>query len=65
MEDNKIIGKRLLTVQDVSALTGCSVSKSYRIIKRLNYELRTLGYIVVSGRVDSKYFETRYPDCIN
>jgi hypothetical protein len=36
-----------------------SRTESYRIIKRLNEELKANGYMVISGRVSRKYLEEK------
>lgn len=38
---------------------GVGESEAFKIIKCLNQELNTKGYITVSGKVSSKYFEER------
>ena len=48
--------KQFLSVNDVSAYMGISVPMAYKIIRRLNEELKSQGYITVSGRVSQRYF---------
>jgi hypothetical protein len=36
------------------------VSTSYRIIRQLNKELSTKGFIVLAGKLPIKYFEEKY-----
>ena len=43
-------------VMDVMDVMGVGESKAYKIIKCLNQELNSKGYITVSGKVSSKYF---------
>lgn len=50
--------KQFYTCKDVMDVMGVGESK-YKIIKCLNQELNTKGYITVSGKVSSKYFEER------
>lgn len=38
-------------------MLGISRSESYRIIKKLNDQLKEKGFIVLSGRVSRKYLE--------
>lgn len=45
---------------DISHLLTVSKPTAYRIIKRLNAELTTKGFIVVSGRVPKKYFDEKF-----
>ena len=41
----------------VSEVLGISRAEAYRIIKKLNGELATKGYIVINGRVNRRYLE--------
>ena len=38
---------------------GVSRSYAYKVMRTLNEELRTKGYLVVSGRISRKYFMDR------
>ena len=51
--------KRFLTANDVAEYMGISVPMAYKIIRRLNNELVSQGYIVVAGRVSRRYFEQK------
>ena len=35
---------------------GVSKSYAYKIVQKLNKELKSMGYITVSGRVNKQYF---------
>lgn len=50
---------RFYTAQDVSKMLGISETSSYRIIKKLNDELKSKGYIVVPGKIGQSYFEKK------
>ena len=43
--------------EELQELLGISRSESYRIIKKLNDDLKEKGIIVLSGRVSRKYLE--------
>ena len=43
--------KQFYTCKDVMDVMGVGESKAYKIIKCLNQELNTKGYITVSGKV--------------
>ncbi len=45
---------------DISVILTVSKPTAYRIIKRLNDELKQMGFIVVSGRVPKKYFSEKF-----
>lgn len=45
-----------LNVEEVAKMLGVSKSYAYKIVQRLNAELKTLGYLTISGRVSKRYF---------
>ncbi len=45
-----------MRVDDVAKELGVSKSYAYKIVQRLNAELREQGYLTISGRVNRKYF---------
>lgn len=45
--------------EDVAQMLGVSVGHSYKIIKRLNDELKENGFLTVAGKVPIRYFEKR------
>ena len=45
-----------MRVDDVAQELGVSRSYAYKLIQRLNAELREKGYLTISGRVSRKYF---------
>lgn len=51
--------KRFLNAHDVAEFMGISVPMAYKIIRRLNDELVSAGYIIVSGRISRTYFEQK------
>ena len=51
--------KNFLDVNDVSVYMGVSISMAYKVIRELNKELSSLGYITVQGRISRKFFETK------
>lgn len=48
--------KMFMEVQDVTEMLNVSEGKAYEIIRMLNAELKEKGYIVVRGKVNTKYF---------
>lgn len=54
-----MVNKNYLTAADVSEFMGISVPMAYKIIRRLNDELKANGYITVSGKVSRSYFEKK------
>ena len=51
--------KLYLTANDVSEYMGISIPTAYKIIKKLNDELKQQGYITISGKINRGYFERK------
>jgi hypothetical protein len=47
-------------VNEVQGYFGCSRTKGYAIIKQLNDELKSKGFLTYAGRVSRRYFNERY-----
>ncbi|WP_372714383.1 transcriptional regulator [Ilyobacter sp.] len=47
--------KQMLTVEDVMEVCQVKQAKAYQLIKQINNEMKKEGYIVIRGRVNSKY----------
>lgn len=45
-----------MRVDDVARELGISKSYAYKIVQKLNAELREKGYLTISGRVNRRYF---------
>lgn len=45
-----------MRVDEVAEILGISKSYAYKIVKKLNYELKEKGFLTISGRVNKKYF---------
>ncbi len=45
-----------MRVDDVAKELGVSRSYAYKLIQRLNAELREKGYLTISGRINRTYF---------
>ena len=45
-----------MRVDDVARELGVSKSYAYKLIQRLNAELREKGYLTISGRVSRRHF---------
>lgn len=48
-----------MKVQDVADEIGISKSYAYKIVQQLNEELKSQGFITISGRVNKQYFLER------
>ncbi len=49
-----------LTAKEVSTLCDVKITKAYLIIKQLNDELVDKGFLVLSGKVNKRYFLERF-----
>lgn len=48
-----------MSVEEVANELGISKSYAYKIVQRLNDELKEKGFITISGRVNKQYFLER------
>lgn len=46
-----------MRVEEVAQELGVSKSYAYKIVQKLNQELKEKGYLTISGRVNRKYFQ--------
>ena len=51
--------KNFLTENDVATFMGISVPMAYKVIRRLNDDLKKQGYITISGKISRIYFEEK------
>ena len=47
---------RFLFVNDVIKILGVSTSKAYQVMREINKELASAGYVTIAGRVPYKRF---------
>lgn len=47
-------------MEDVSEMLNISSSAAYKIIRNLNQELSSMGFITIAGRVPCKFFEEKF-----
>lgn len=50
------MGNTFMRVDEVAQELGVSKSYAYKIVQKLNAELKNMGYLTVAGRVSKKYF---------
>ena len=48
--------KLFMRADEVAELLEVSQTYAYKLIKRLNNELRAKGYLVIDGRLNREYF---------
>lgn len=53
-------GSLYYTANDVVKMLGISRGHAYKIVKQLNEELASKGFIVIAGRVPKKYFAEHF-----
>ncbi|MBR1741836.1 MAG: DNA-binding protein [Lachnospiraceae bacterium] len=51
--------KTFMTVDEVAAELNVSKSYAYKVVRELNEEMRQLGYLTVTGRVNTNYFRKK------
>ena len=51
---------KFLKADDVAEMLGVSMPKAYAIIRQLNGELASKGFITISGRVSAAYFNEKF-----
>ncbi len=45
-----------MRAEDVAEVLGVSKSFAYKVMKKLNDELKSQGYVTIAGRVNKQYF---------
>ncbi len=50
----------MMTADDIAEETGISKGKAYKLIKDLNAELASKGYIVIAGKLPRAFWETKF-----
>ena len=48
-----------ITAAELAQMLDVSVGHAYKVIHRLNEELKKMGYLTVPGRIPHKYLEER------
>ena len=51
---------QFVTAQEVAEIMGVSRSKAYQIVREMNRELKSMGYITVSGKCPVQYFKKKF-----
>ena len=49
-----------MRVEDVAKELGISKSYAYKIVQKLNADLRAKGFLTISGRINRKYFLEKF-----
>lgn len=48
------------TASEVQELLGVSRGKAYQVVRDLNEELETKGFIVIAGKIPKQFFNEHY-----
>lgn len=49
-----------LNAEQVADELGISKPFAYKVIRELNEELKEKGFVIIAGRISTKYFEERF-----
>ena len=52
--------KLMISAEEAAKVLGISTGHAYKIIRRLNKELETKGFMTIAGKVSRKYFEEKF-----
>lgn len=52
--------KLMISADEVAEALGVSMSHTYKIVRLLNKDLESKGFITVAGRVSRRYFEEKF-----
>ena len=50
------MNKTFMRVEDVAHELSVSKSYAYKLVRKLNAELKEMGYLTVAGRINKQYF---------
>lgn len=59
-EGMPLTNNTFMRVEEVAQVLGVSVSYAYKIIQKLNAEMREMDYLTISGRINRNYFMERF-----
>lgn len=60
MKGGEIMKNQFIRADDVARELDVSKPYAYKIIRQLNDELKSKGFITVAGRVNRQYFNERF-----
>ena len=55
-KEDHTTSKTFITVAEVAEILSISKSYAYKIVHRLNEELKAKGYLTIAGRINRDYF---------
>ena len=51
---------QFITAAEVAEIMGVSRSKAYQIVREMNRELKSQGYLTVAGKCPAQYFKQKF-----
>lgn len=60
LKEDHMLGKYLITANDLMEEFDVSRSKAYGIIKELNSKLSSEGYVVIPGKIPRPFLEDKF-----
>lgn len=52
--------KRFITSEEVARELGVSKSFAYKVVRQLNDELKSNGFMTIAGKVNRSFFEKKF-----
>jgi Mn-dependent DtxR family transcriptional regulator len=49
-----------IKAEEIAAALGVSPTYAYKIIQKMNKELKAQGYMTIAGRVSRQYFQEKF-----
>lgn len=53
------MSKQYINAKEVAEIMGVSESKAYKVIKTLNEQLESQGFITIAGKCNRRFFEEK------
>ncbi len=52
--------KLYYSAADIAAMLGISIGKSYKILREMNSELSSKGFLTIAGKIPVAYFKEKW-----
>ena len=52
--------KMYYTAQEIAAMLGISQGKAYKILREMNDQLKSKGYLTILGKIPTEYFREKW-----
>ncbi len=57
---NNMNEKNYYNAEDISKMLGISMGKSYKILREMNNELSSKGFLTIAGKIPVAYFKEKW-----